>query len=249
MTVYLENTFEKHLHKIKEVFSLGKSNIEVVHIENVPDNEYHVSISTDKEKERLIKRIERIVRKSGEYRDYIMFLRQNLDMDSCAFFNNITKKTNSKIRIEVHHEPLTLYDITKIILEKYIETGEEIDDLMIAEEVAEIHYKNQVGLIPLSKTLHEVVHNSNKLVIPMYMISGNYMSFLRETEEYWKEDKAIVKKLELLFQRSKELNESSFDVLKEKFIYLDVDGFELPVKIEDKNVIVEEVFEVQQKAA
>ena len=94
--------------------------------------------------------------------------------------------------------------------EKHLQTGEEIDDLLIAEEVTRIHYTNQVGLIPLSKTLHEVVHNSNKLTIPMYMISGNFMSFLRENEEYWQEDKAIVKKLELLFTRTKEINESSF---------------------------------------
>lgn len=226
-----------------------KSNIEIVEVKDIPDDGYHVSISTDKEKERFIKRIERIVRKSGEYRDYIQFLRQNLDMDSCAFFNNVTKKTNSKIRIEVHHEPLTLYDIVKILTEKYLQTGEEIDDLLIAEEVTRIHYTNQVGLIPLSKTLHEVVHNSNKLTIPMYMISGNFMSFLRENEEYWQEDKAIVKKLELLFTRTKEINESSFDVLKEKFVYLKVDGFELPVKIGDKDDVIEDVVVIQQRTA
>ena len=226
-----------------------KSNIEIVEVKDIPDDGYHVSISTDKEKERFIKRIERIVRKSGEYRDYIQFLRQNLDMDSCAFFNNVTKKTNSKIRIEVHHEPLTLYDIVKILTEKYLQTGEEIDDLLIAEEVTRIHYTNQVGLIPLSKTLHEVVHNSNKLTIPMYMISGNFMAFLRENEEYWQEDKAIVKKLELLFTRTKEINESSFDVLKEKFVYLKVDGFELPVKIGDKDDVIEDVVVIQQRTA
>ena len=226
-----------------------KSNIEIVEVKDIPDDGYHVSISTDKEKERFIKRIERIVRKSGEYRDYIQFLRQNLDMDSCAFFNNVTKKTNSKIRIEVHHEPLTLYDIVKILTEKHLQTGEEIDDLLIAEEVTRIHYTNQVGLIPLSKTLHEVVHNSNKLTIPMYMISGNFMSFLRENEEYWQEDKAIVKKLELLFTRTKEINESSFDVLKEKFVYLKVDGFELPVKIGDKDDVIEDVVVIQQRTA
>lgn len=212
-------------------------NIEVVVMKDVPDMEYKVSVATDAEKERLIKRIERIVRGSGEYRDYISFLRQNIGMDACAFFNNVTKQTNRKIKIEVHHAPLTLFDIVKIVVEKYIQTGEQLDDLLIAEEVVRIHYNNQVGLIPLSKTLHEVVHNSEKLVIPMYMIFGNYTKFLREYEEYWKDDKAITTKIELMIKRTKDLNSGSFDVLKEKFTYIKVDGFELPVKIEDENEI------------
>lgn len=216
-------------------------NIEVVVMKDVPEMEYTVSVNTDNEKHRLITRIERIVRSSGEYRDYIAFLRQNIGMDACAFFNNVSKQTNRKIKIEVHHTPLTLYDIVKIVLEKYIQTGEVLDDLMIAEEVVKIHYNNQVGLIPLSKTLHEVVHNSEKLTLPMYMIFGNYTKFLREYEEYWENDKAIRTKIELMVKRTKELNSGSFDVLKERFTYIKVDGFELPVKIEDENEVQEEV--------
>lgn len=216
-------------------------NIEVVVMKDVPEMEYTVSVNTDNEKHRLITRIERIVRSSGEYRDYIAFLRQNIGMDACAFFNNVSKQTNRKIKIEVHHTPLTLYDIVKIVLEKYIQTGEVLDDLMIAEEVVKIHYNNQVGLIPLSKTLHEVVHNSEKLTIPMYMIFGNYTKFLREYEEYWENDKAIRTKIELMIKRTKELNSGSFDALKERFTYIKVDGFELPVKIEDENEVQEEV--------
>lgn len=216
-------------------------NIEVVVMKDVPEMEYVLTVNTDAEKDRVIKRIERIVRGSGEYRDYIAFLRQNIGMDACAFFNNVSKETNRKIRIEVHHAPLTLYDIVKIVLEKYIQTGEVLDDLMIAEEVTKIHYNNQVGLIPLSKTLHEVVHNSEKLTLPMYMIFGDYSKFLREYEPYWENDKAITKKIELMIKRTKELNSGSFDVLKEKFTYIKVDGFELPVKIEDENEVQEEV--------
>lgn len=217
------------------------SNIEVVVMKDVPEMEYKVSVATDNEKVRLIKKIERIVRSSGEYRDYISFLRQNVNMDACAFFNNVTKQTNRKIKIEVHHAPLTLYDIVKIVVEKYIQTGEQLDDLLIAEEVTKIHYNNRVGLIPLSKTLHEVVHSSDKLTIPMYMIFGNYTKFLREYEEYWKDDKSITQKIETMIKRTKELNEHSFDVLKERFTYIKVDGFEVPVKIEDAGDVENEV--------
>lgn len=223
--------------------------IEVVVVKDVPEMVYKESIATDVEKDRLIKRIERVIRSSGEYRDYIAFLRQNIGMDACAFFNNISKAGNRKIKIEVHHTPLTLYDIVKIVLEKAIQTGEEIDDLLIAEEVVRIHYNNQVGLIPLSKTLHEVVHNSTKLTIPIYMIFGNYLKFLREYEEYWQDDKVIAKKIELAVERTKELTKSSFDVLKERFTYIKVDGFELPVKLEDEKEVTTEVQKNTKKVA
>ena len=202
--------------------------------------EYKWSYNTPNEKRRLVNRIKGEVRTSLEYEDYIMFLRQNVGMDACAFFNSISKKTNKRVRIEVHHTPLTIDDIVKLVLDKRILCGEEINDLMIAREVAKIHYNNQVGLIPLSKSLHEVVHSNNeKLVIPMHMIFGDYVKFLAEYEDALNldENKNIKKKIELMIERTKDLNAESFDCLKTKFTYIKVDGYELPVKIEDEEEI------------
>lgn len=208
------------------------SNIEVAVFENPGEFEFSENYETDTEKTALVKKIEALVRASMEYSDYISFLRTNVGMDSCAFFNNVSKSNNKKIRIEVHHTPLTLFDITKLVLDKAIDEGEEINALLIAEKVVRIHYMNQVGLIPLSKTLHEVVHNSDKLVIPMYMIYGDYRAFLKEFEDQLekKENQGIYKKIEDMLERTKELNSHSYDVLKEKFTYIKVDGFEMPVK-------------------
>lgn len=227
-----------------------EDNIEVVVLENV-QMEYTFHTKTETEKDRLIKRIEKEVRASMEYADYINFLKQNIGMDACAFFNSINKRSNRKIRIEVHHAPLTLYDIVKIVLEKRLAAGEEINDLLIAEEVCRIHYNNQVGLIPLCKTLHEVIHNSNKLTIPMYMIYGDYKNFLKEYGKYydWEKDKGIKKKIELMIERTKELNESSFDVLKANFTYIKVDGFEMPVRLEDEKEVQNEVDVREKKSA
>jgi hypothetical protein len=225
------------------------SNIEVAIFENPGEFEFSENYETDTEKTALVKKIEALVRTSMEYSDYISFLRTNVGMDSCAFFNNVSKSNNKKIRIEVHHTPLTLFDITKLVLDKAIDEGEEINALLIAEKVTRIHYMNQVGLIPLSKTLHEVVHNSDKLVIPMYMIYGDYRTFLKEYEDQLekKENQGIYKKIEDMLTRTKELNEHSFDVLQEKFTYIKVDGFEMPIK--QGEVEVETKVDLETEAA
>ena len=213
--------------------------------------DYSVSFSNDRSRTKFIKKVEKLIRSSMEYRDYIGFLRENVGMDACAFFNNISKANNKKIRIEVHHAPLTLYDIIKLVLDRTIRTGGEVNCMLLAEEATKIHYMNQVGLIPLSKTLHEVVHNSDKLVIPMYMVYGNFRAFLENFSEELEmsENKHIKAKIQRMIDQTRELNDKSFDVLKEKFTYITVDGFEMPVKIEDKEEAKKEIKKEKEKVA
>ena len=218
-------------------------NIEVMVIDNPGEYEYQENYETDTEKEAIVKQAEALCRASMEYSDYIAYLRSNVGMDACAFFNNISKANSKKIRIEVHHAPLTLFDIIKLVLDRSIRTGDEINPMLLAEEATRIHYMNQVGLIPLSKTLHEVVHNSDKLVIPMYMVYGDFRAFLENFSEEleMKENSHIKAKIQKMIDQTRELNDKSFDVLKEKFTYITVDGFEMPVKIEDKEEAEKEV--------
>lgn len=218
-------------------------NIEVMVIDNPGEYEYKENYETDTEKEAIVKQAEALCRASMEYSDYIAYLRSNVGMDACAFFNNISKANSKKIRIEVHHAPLTLFDIIKLVLDRAIRTGDEINPMLLAEEATRIHYMNQVGLIPLSKTLHEVVHNSDKLVIPMYMVYGDFRAFLENFSEEleMKENSHIKAKIQKMIDQTRELNDKSFDVLKEKFTYITVDGFEMPVKIEDKEEAEKEV--------
>ena len=218
-------------------------NIEVMVIDNPGEYEYQENYETDTEKEAIVKQAEALCRASMEYSDYIAYLRSNVGMNACAFFNNISKANSKKIRIEVHHAPLTLFDIIKLVLDRAIRTGDEINPMLLAEEATRIHYMNQVGLIPLSKTLHEVVHNSDKLVIPMYMVYGDFRAFLENFSEEleMKENSHIKAKIQKMIDQTRELNDKSFDVLKEKFTYITVDGFEMPVKIEDKEEAEKEV--------
>jgi hypothetical protein len=193
---------------------------------------YTPDISNDKAIDRLIKNIENIVRSSPEYRDYIKFLKENLDMDKCAFFQNVSSH-NSKIKIEIHHEPLTLYDIVQTVLNKYMSNCEAFDDYIVAEEVMNLHYQGMVGLIPLSVTVHEMVHASDKIKIPLHLIYGEYIKFINEYEDYI--DDKVLDKLDKKIADTKLLSEKSFEALNINFSYLDVDGFKLPTFIDGEN--------------
>lgn len=187
-----------------------------------------------KDRDKLVKRIEHLVRSSMEYRDYIQFLKQNIGLNRCVFFQNVTNdKGNKRVSIELHHEPFTLYDYCNVIVEKYINSGMELNDLLMADEVLELHYANKIGLIPLSKTAHQIVHNSDKLLIPLNMVYGQYSDFLSEYDEFIDEDNMnLYHKLEKKMDMTKKLTPESFEAIKKEFTYLDVDGFDDVEKME-----------------
>lgn len=213
--------------------------IEVVVMDEPQEMEYTCNYKNSRDKDKLIKRIERYIRSSMEYRDYVAFLRENIGMDACAFFSNISKSNGKHVRIEVHHEPLRLYDLVAIVLEKYEQQAIPLNDLMISEEVMKIHYKNQVGLIPLSKTIHQVIHNSDKLVIPAYMIYGDYNQFVKEYGDYM--DEYQIGKIEKMIEVTKDLKRESFKCLEQKYEYIQVDGFTIPARLDDEKESKSEV--------
>lgn len=204
-----------------------KDNIKLMSITAPEPMEYYVNIETDKDRKKYVFQIEKIVRSSLEYKDYINFLKENLDLNKCIFFQNVTSdKTNrrSKVSIELHHEPFTLFDYVNTVVTKYQTEGLPLNALNIADEVLELHYANKVGLVPLSKTMHEVIHNSTKLLVPLNMCYGDYSQFLEEYEPYISED--MYDKLERKLDMTKNLTPDSFEAIKKEFTYVDVKGFE-----------------------
>ena len=85
--------------------------------ENIPDFELEdYDLMDDKDREKYINDLERCVRSSFEYRQMIQYLRDYMNMNSCAFMPNVTNETGRKVRIEIHHSPFTLRDICCIII-------------------------------------------------------------------------------------------------------------------------------------
>lgn len=198
------------------------------------DMEYTPIINTEKDRSKFIKRCEKIIRSSQEYRDYISFLKEHVDMDKCAFFQNVTSEDARRVKIEIHHEPFTLYDYVAVVVDKFQSEGLPLNDLSISDEVMELHYNNKVGLVPLSKTIHEVIHNSNKIVIPLNMVYGDYAGFLASAEyEPYVED--LYDKLEVKLNATKNLTKESFDALMKEFTYIEMDDVPAVEKQETKS--------------
>lgn len=185
---------------------------------------YYVNLSTDKDKFKFINRLEKMVRHSLEYKDYINYLKENVELNKCIFFQKVTNfgGKKRKVSIEMHHEPFTLYDIVLVVLNKDIESGKEINDLDIADEVMRLHYEDKVGLVPLSKTAHQIIHNSRKLMIPLTMVYGNYAQFIEEYSDFIPED--MYTKLEKKVSATKNLTEKDFEAITKEFKYLQIEG-------------------------
>lgn len=184
-------------------------------------------ISTAKDRMKTIKGIEMIVRGSIEYKTYIKFLRENVDMNRCAILKNIKNENGKKYRIEIHHEPFTLFDIVDVVLTKRYECGESLTQMAIADEVMELHYSGNVGLIPLSVTMHELVHNG-RIFIPLQYIYQKYDNFYNEYKEYIEENPALLDRITAKVDLSMKSDNILSDVLTPEFAYTHIDGFEFP---------------------
>ena len=187
-------------------------------------------VMSDKDKIKLIKSVEQIVRRSLEYKQYIKFLKDEINMTECAFFENVNNKNpDSGISIEIHHEPIDLFSIVNMVIDKWIDLDMDLNPLLIAEEVMRLHYKNQVGLVPLSVTVHQLIHDG-KIFIPLQYVYGDYLSFIEEYGAYVND--TITNVLQTKLRMSKEIDDPDTSILEKKYVYLEVDGFTLPHIIE-----------------
>lgn len=184
-------------------------------------------LSDEKEYKRYLFDIERICRNSRSYKAMIEFLREHVSMDHCAFYKNINNLDPSSITIHIHHAPLTLFDIVETIFSKRMAKKEPITVNLVAKEVMYVHYRMMVGLIPLSETVHEIVHNGF-LFIPTTHVFGKYKEFVDAYHPYM--NSGLLENL-----KRSERYSATYDYIKETkilkmdMVHLDVSGaYELP---------------------
>ena len=91
------------------------------------------------------------------------------------------------MKLEFHHHPFTLFDYTEAVVNKMLDEQESeepfVFEMDVAKEVAMLHYKFMVGLVPLDPTSHQQVHD-NKLDIHPDLVIGDYARFYKEYEKY-----------------------------------------------------------------
>jgi hypothetical protein len=83
-----------------------------------------------------------------------------------------------------------------------------------------LHYQCKVGLIPLSTTVHKLVHEG-MVFIPVQNVRGDWLSFYKEYEPFMPQD--MKDKLKNIIKFSKECQD--YSLLETKYTYVDVDGF------------------------
>lgn len=213
-------------NSIKEVTPLEENAI-VIKIDNIPEYDIEdYDLMDEKDRAKYIKDLERIVRNSFEYRHFIQYLRENMNMDSCAIMENVSNKETFKVSIEIHHSPFTLYDICTIVLNRRLALNLPTEIEMVAKEVTALHYYLMVGLIPLSRTVHQLVHNQY-LFVPVDNVLGNFEGFVDNYVEYIDPD--LLETYQNNVEYSSKLRENDFSILEQKYTYVDTSSvYQLP---------------------
>ena len=195
----------------------------VIEMHDIPDyNLYDYDLNDEKVFRKYIQTIERNIRTSYEYRAMIAYLREYMDMNQCAFYANVNNVDTSKIHIEIHHEPLSLYDIVIIVYNKRLAFGESLEEEYIAKEVMFLHYNLMVGLIPLAETVHQLVH-AQYLFVPTSAVLGKYREFINRYEEYMLPEQLEV--IEHIEEATKFYDsDNAKTLLSTNFIYVDMSG-------------------------
>lgn len=204
---------------------------ETIFISNVEKAD--MSIEWPYNRDKLITRIEKMVRNCYEYRELISFLKEEMNLDHCILFTNITYDIAS---IEFHHI-FTLYDIVDTVLRKHEALyGEGINVFDIANEVMRIHYESRVLLVPVTKVVHNLIHQA-EVFIPLQVASqsgfGNWRLFLSIYKPYMSEE--FMNRFKNYVKESTKVTEDyQLPIVQRRYTYLHVDGFTLPKPIEKK---------------
>lgn len=121
----------------------------------------------DEYDEKRIKTIERLIRASYEYRSFIQYIKTELKITRDMIIPGLDS-SKYHIGIEIHHYPFTLYEITEILGKYLISNNKNADrgisNFDIAELVLKEHYLGNIGLLPLSESVHIAYHNGRILI-------------------------------------------------------------------------------------
>ena len=121
-------------------------NSDIIKIDTLP--EYDIvdwDLFDPKDFKKYMTTVERIVRNSFEYRQMVKYLRENFNMNSCSFYENVSNENSRRIKIHIHHDPITLYDMCVIVFNKRMFYHEDMSEEMLAKEVAEEFVLNQIS--------------------------------------------------------------------------------------------------------
>lgn len=135
----------------------------------------------------FLKNCESRFRKSKTYKNYKSFL-MDLGMDHCQVHGYIN---STMATLEMHHAILTLFDVAMLITEHYLNTSGYVNTFMVVQAMKEEHKNNNIALVMLSKTPHQVYHNDRSFLLHPNMCVGNWPALLKKYNKGLTQDLAF----------------------------------------------------------
>lgn len=114
-------------------------------------------------------------RHSVTYRHYKSYL-YDIGLNKCQLLGNIDSEMAT---IEMHHNFLNLFDITLLITEHWLKTYGQVTTFDVVQELKEEHKNNEIPIVMLSETAHELYHNGDGIVLPARMCFGYWYDLLK----------------------------------------------------------------------
>ena len=125
----------------------------------------------------FVKGIEKMVRNDDRYKKYINYLKKKVKLDKCQVLKNVTDEDAT---IEMHHGPIfTLFDICTIVLEYFLIKKWKISTFRVANVVLMEHQQNRIGVVMVSSTIHEAIHNG-EIFINYHQAWGDIAGFVNK---------------------------------------------------------------------
>lgn len=158
---------------------------------------------------KFIKGVESLIRKSKEYKAYKDYLMNDVGLNYCMMFPNITTDIggDKPITIEMHHGPiLTLYDYCAIVTDHYLKNDIYVNSFRIFKAVMDEHFQNNVQVVMLCDLAHKGVHD-NKIFLNVKQGWGHLDIFLEKYID------GISDKMEVIINKNLEMSRKydSFD--------------------------------------
>jgi len=137
------------------------------------------SLMDAKEIDKLIKKAQRMIRSSPEYKEWVNSLKE-LGLTRCSILGGID---DEHAKVEMHHYPYNLYTVVEMHLDKLFAEGKSVDTFTLATNVMDSHFKGIIGVVPLSKTVHELAH-SDEVKIPLSLVFGDITKYIETFYDY-----------------------------------------------------------------
>lgn len=114
-------------------------------------------------------------RHSIMYKHYKGYL-YDIGLNKCQLLGNIDSEMAT---IEMHHNFLNIFDIALMITEHMIKTTGYATTFDVVQTLKDEHRNNNIPIVMLSKTAHQLYHNKDGMILPARMCFGYWFDLIQ----------------------------------------------------------------------